>query len=91
MQFNAIGPLVHDAEGLVIHPRLLEQYAYRLQMARTLGDEEDFPRELLTAHFDVVLAAVAASRKELLRLHRSGAIHDELLHAMERDLGLQEL
>jgi CPA1 family monovalent cation:H+ antiporter len=43
------------------------------------------------AHYDVVLAAVAAGRAELLRLHRSGRIHDELLHYIERDLDLQQI
>jgi monovalent cation/hydrogen antiporter len=38
-----------------------------------------------------VLAAVAGGRAELLRMHRSGLIHDELLHALERDLDLQEM
>ena len=38
-----------------------------------------------------MLAAVAAGRAEALRLHRSGRIHDEVLHALEHDLDLQEL
>ena len=51
---------------------------------QTLASERD-------AHFDVVLAAVAAGRAEVLRPHRSGRIHDEVLHALEHDLDLQEL
>jgi CPA1 family monovalent cation:H+ antiporter len=90
-QFAAIEPLVHNEAGEVIHPRLLEQFTYRKQIASSLGDREDFPRDLLVAHFDVVLAGVAAGRKELLRLHRSGAIPDRLLHEMEHDLDLQEI
>jgi monovalent cation/hydrogen antiporter len=42
-------------------------------------------------HFDVVLAAIAAGRAEILRLHRSGMIHDEVLRTLESDLDLQEL
>jgi len=38
-----------------------------------------------------VLAAVAAGRKELIRLHRQGEIEDEVLHNLERDLDLEEL
>jgi CPA1 family monovalent cation:H+ antiporter len=34
---------------------------------------------------------IAAGRAELLRLHRSGQIHDEMLHNLERDLDLQEV
>jgi monovalent cation/hydrogen antiporter len=55
-------PLVHDGEGTVIHPRLLEQYAYRKRTTATLKDEADFPADLRNAHYDVVLVAIAAGR-----------------------------
>jgi hypothetical protein len=42
-------------------------------------------------HFDVVLAAIAAGRKEILRLHRSGMIRDEVLRSLESDLDLEEV
>jgi glycosyltransferase involved in cell wall biosynthesis len=42
-------------------------------------------------HFTVVLAAVAAGRTELLRLHRDGSIHDSVLHALEQELDLEEM
>ena len=45
----------------------------------------------IRAHFDVVLAAIAAGRAELIRLHRAGPIEDEVLHDLERDLDLEEL
>jgi monovalent cation/hydrogen antiporter len=90
-QLAAIKPLVHDASGNVIHPRLLEQYSYRAHLTQTYGDRAEFPHDQRIAHFDVVLAAVAAGRTELLRMHRSGLIHDELLHVLERDLDLQEV
>jgi CPA1 family monovalent cation:H+ antiporter len=44
-----------------------------------------------TAHFSVILSAVAAGRAELLRLHRTGAIHDSVLHSLEEELDLDEL
>jgi Na+/H+ antiporter len=90
-QLAAIEPLVHDSEGKVIHPRLLEQYTYRATLTKAYGDRTDFPHEERTTHYDVVLAAIAAGRKELLRMHRCGAIHDEMLHVLERDLDLQEV
>ncbi|WP_158940627.1 Na+/H+ antiporter [Burkholderia sp. S171] len=90
-QLAAIEPLVHDSEGKVIHPRLLEQYTYRATLTKAYGDRADFPHEERVTHFDVVLAAIAAGRKELLRMHRSGAIHDEMLHVLEHDLDLQEV
>ena len=90
-QLAAIEPLVHDSEGKVIHPRLLEQYTYRATITKAYGDRTDFPHEQRVTHYDVVLAAIAAGRKELLRMHRSGAIHDEMLHILEHDLDLQEV
>ncbi|MEZ0289085.1 MAG: Na+/H+ antiporter, partial [Methylophilus sp.] len=74
-----------------IHPRLLEQYGYRANLSDSMKEAESLPADVRKAHFDVILAAVAAGREELLRLHRSGQIHDELLHVMERDLDIQEI
>ncbi|WP_323122035.1 Na+/H+ antiporter [Burkholderia alba] len=90
-QLAAIQPLVRDADGNVIHPRLLEQYSYRASVTERYKDEPAFPASERHAHYDVVLAAIAAGRIELLRLHRSGRIHDEMLHMLERDLDLQEI
>ena len=42
-------------------------------------------------HFGVVLSAVAAGRRELLRLHGGDEIHDSVLFAIERELDLEEL
>ena len=82
---------MRDENGVVIHPRLLEQYTYRAELTERAKDEPAYPAEVRTAHYDVVLAAIRAGRAELLRLHRSGRIHDEMLHALERDLDLQEV
>ncbi|MDR5762390.1 Na+/H+ antiporter [Caballeronia sp. LZ035] len=90
-QLAAIQPLVRDANGEVIHPRLLEQYTYRADLSSRFQNEEDFPTEARHAHYGVVLAAIAAGRAELLKMHRGGQIHDELLHSLERDLDLQEI
>ncbi|RQS69487.1 Na+/H+ antiporter [Burkholderia sp. Bp8963] len=90
-QLAAIQPLVRDASGVVIHPRLLEQYTYRAELTQRIQREPVYPQSGRAAHYDVVLAAIAAGRVELLRLHRSGQIHDEMLHALERDLDLQEV
>ena len=57
---------------------------------RYAGDAESFIPGL-RAHFDAVLAAIAAARAELVRLHRQGLIEDEVLHDLERDLDLEEL
>ena len=47
--------------------------------------------ENIRAHFDVVLAAIAAGRAQLIRQHRAGLIEDEALHELERDLDLEEM
>jgi monovalent cation/hydrogen antiporter len=91
VQLAAIQPLVHGPDGSVIHPRLLEQYSYRARITENYQDKPSFPNEARTAHYNVVLAAVAAGRAELLRLHRTGLIHDELLTILEHDLDLQEI
>lgn len=90
-QFAVVRKLAHDDSGKVIHPRLLEQYGYRADLSDSLKDAHTLPEDVRKAHFNVVLAAVAAGREELLKLHRSGQIHDELLHMMERDLDIQEI
>jgi monovalent cation/hydrogen antiporter len=90
-QLAAIQPLVHGPDGSVIHPRLLEQYSYRARITAAHQLEAAYPADLRSAHYDVVLAAVAAGRTELLRMHRSGQIDDELLTILEHDLDLQEI
>ena len=90
-QFEIIKKLAYDADGELIHPMLFERYERRATAivdyaART---EEFTPR--LHAHFDIVLEAVAAGRRELIRLHRAGDVEDETLQELERDLDLEEL
>lgn len=90
-QLEAVKARAYGADGSLIHPRLLEQYTYRATIAeRFAAAPQDFTggRE---SHYDVILAAIAAGRVELLKLHRAGRIHDDLLHYLERDLDLQEI
>lgn len=90
-QFAVVKALAYDARGNLIHPRLFEQYGYRARVSHEHRNEPAPPAEVRSAHFDVVLAAVAAGREELLRLRRVGLLHDELLHELEHDLDLQEI
>jgi CPA1 family monovalent cation:H+ antiporter len=90
-QLAAVQAHAYDSTGTLLHPRLLEQYSYRVAIAdRYAAAPQEFVggRE---SHYDVILAAIAAGRAELLRLHRSGRIHDELLHYIERDLDMQQI
>jgi Na+/H+ antiporter len=73
------------------HPRLVQQYGYRAQAAARYSESEGQLIVRKQEHFTVVLAAVAAGRVEVLRLHREGAIHDAVLHALEHDLDLEEM
>jgi CPA1 family monovalent cation:H+ antiporter len=73
------------------HPRLVEQYSYR---ARATARFSEAAGELIghrREHFTVVLAAISAGRTEILRLHRTGSIHDSVLQALEHDLDLEEM
>jgi hypothetical protein len=81
-QGTTIGPLIRciqpahapDTED----PLLTEPQAWaRLTEAHQL--EAAYPAEERAAHYNVVLAAIAAGRTELLRMHRSGQIDDKLL------------
>ena len=91
VQYQVVKEAAYDADGTLIHPRLLERYERRATMiVDYVGQEAEFaPR--LNAHFDVVLKAVAAGRAELIRLHRAGDIDEDTLHELEHDLDLEEL
>lgn len=91
VQFAIVRKLAYDAQGELIHPMLLERYERRASASANYAKESERFAPLLHAHFDVVLEAVAAGRRELIRLHRAGDIDDETLHELERDLDLEEL
>jgi CPA1 family monovalent cation:H+ antiporter len=73
------------------HPRLVEQYSYRARAASRFSEAADSLAEHKRDHFKVVLAAVAAGRAEILRLHHAGSIHDRVLDILEHDLDLEEM
>ena len=73
------------------HPRLVEQYSYRARAAARFSETAGGLIEQKNAQFTVVLAAVTAGRAEILRLHRAGSIHDNVLHALEQELDLEEM
>ena len=90
-QVEVVQRLAYDGEGQLIHPMLLERYQRRATAIVDYVARTDHYTPLLHAHFDVVLEAVAAGRRELIRLHRAGDIEDETLQELERDLDLEEL
>jgi Na+/H+ antiporter len=80
-----------NADGTHRHPRLFEQYSYRVRASTRFSEETETLTPHRIEHFSAVLAAIAAGRQELLRLHRSGEIHDTVLHAIEQELDLEEV
>ncbi|MCX8477842.1 MAG: Na+/H+ antiporter [Sphingomonas sp.] len=90
-KYTEVEVRAYGADGALVHPRLLEEYRKRDDATqRYAGDVDAFTPDV-RAHFGVVLAAVAAGRTELVRLHRRGMIEDEVLHDLERDLDLEEM
>jgi CPA1 family monovalent cation:H+ antiporter len=79
------------ADGTLIHPQLLESYRKRAQATERYAGDADAFMDGIRSHFDVMLAALAAGRAELIRQHREGLIEDEVLHDLERDLDLEEM
>ncbi|MBB6253652.1 Na+/H+ antiporter [Nitrospirillum iridis] len=90
-QLEAVRARAYNPDGSTRHPRLLEQYTHRARVAERYSKERETLTADRTAHYDVVLATIAAGRAEILRLHRTGRIHDDVLHVLEYELDLQEM
>ncbi|MBY0613179.1 MAG: Na+/H+ antiporter [Beijerinckiaceae bacterium] len=88
---KAIEQLVHGETGALIHPRLVDDYRGRARATARLRDEGEHLLEERRKHFTAALHAVTHGRAELIRLHRSGKIHDSILHSIETELDLEEL
>lgn len=73
------------------HPRLLEQYRWRVRATANFLAAQGALNEDRSEHFRVVLTANAAGRAALLQMHRDGQIRDRVLHNLEQDLDLEEL
>ncbi len=78
-------------DGTHRHSRLVEQYGYRARAAARFSAADGGLIGEKNAHFEAVLAAVAAGRSEVLRLYRAGKVHDSVLHTLEGELDLQEV
>ena len=87
----AVEQRAHAPDGSLLHPLLLEKYRQRAVSSERYADEPDAVMEGLRPHFDVMLAAIAAGRTELIRLQRENKIEDEVLHDLERDLDVEEM
>jgi CPA1 family monovalent cation:H+ antiporter len=90
-RFAVIEKLAYDENGTLIHPMMLEEHRKRLGFMEGYEADAGPTMDGLRSHFDVLLAAIAAGRTELIRIHRAGLIEDEVLHELERDLDVEEL
>ncbi|KAB0679021.1 Na+/H+ antiporter [Aureimonas leprariae] len=90
-QFGAVEKHAYAPDGTLLHPRLLDTYRRRATISNEFSGSDEERNESIAAHFGMILAAVAAGRAELVRLHRANQIDDETLHDLERDLDLEEL
>ncbi|WP_447760617.1 Na+/H+ antiporter [Sphingopyxis panaciterrae] len=90
-RMEVIEKLAYAPDGTLIHPMLLKEAQRRMNFMERYEADANAEMENLRPHFDVLLAAIAAGRGELIRLHRAGLIEDEVLHELERDLDIEEL
>lgn len=90
-QHRKIAEISLQPDGSERHPRLLEQYALRAKLAGEARGDRDTHVPIKVEHHKAVLAAIAAGRAEVLRMHRAGEIHDRVLRSLEQELDLQQL
>ena len=90
-ELHTVEKYAYGPDGTLIHPRILEQYQRRLASMEVFAENKERLTGDLEAHFNLVLMAIASGRAELMRLRRTNKIDDETLHALERDLDLEEL
>ena len=91
VQLAAITQASRQADGTERHPRLLEQYGRRAELTAASVNDAKAHGDDRTEHHSAVLDAIAAGRREALRLHSEGEIHDETLRSIEWELDLQQL
>lgn len=90
-QLSAVEKESLNPDGSHRHPRLIEQYSYRVRASSRLSEAAEALTPHRVDHFMAVLAAISAGRRELLRMHRANEIHDTVLHAIEQELDLEEV
>lgn len=90
-QLQAITGVSQQPDGTQRHPRLLEQFGRRAELAAAAMDNREAHELSRTDHHATVLEAIRAGRSEALRLHAYGEIHDEVLRSIEWELDLQQL
>jgi CPA1 family monovalent cation:H+ antiporter len=90
-QLEAVRKISAKEDGSEKHPRLVEQYGYRAKASLHFSTAEEELRPHRNEHFSTVLAAIAAGRGEIIKMHRAQEIDDAVLRALERQLDLEEI
>ncbi|EJJ28802.1 Na+/H+ antiporter [Rhizobium sp. CF142] len=90
-QYRAIQECSRKEHGLQRHPRLLEQFKHRAEVATQYEADRDTHESIKADHFKAVIEALQAGRAEILRMHRAGEIHDRVMRDLEHELDLQEI
>jgi len=90
-QLEAVEKVSLQPDGTHRHPRLVEQFSYRVRATSRFSEEHDSLTPRRVEHFTTVLAANNAGRAELLRMHRAGEVDDAVLHEIEEELDLEEM
>ncbi|USI74722.1 Na+/H+ antiporter [Sphingomonas morindae] len=90
-QLARVENLARDEDGTVIHPQLLRRYTARVRAGEQFTGSTEERVQAIASHFDIIIAAVAAGRAELVRLHRANRIDNATLRSLELDLDLEEL
>jgi Na+/H+ antiporter len=90
-QLAAVEKQSLNPDGSHRHPRLIEQYSYRVRASSRFSEQTEALIPYRVDHYTTVLAAISAGRQELLRMHRANEIHDTVLHAIEQELDLEEV
>lgn len=90
-QLDAVIRESNGQDGTERHPRLVEQYGYRARASARFSAAQGGLQQDRDEHFRVVLAAIAAGRAEVLRLHQAGEIHDSVLAQLEQELDVEEI
>ena len=90
-ELAAVQQLSAQPDGTQLHPILIEQYTYKVGAVTRLDAASGALDGSRAEHFATVLAAVAAGRVALLKMHRAREIHDTVLQALEHELDLDEI
>jgi len=83
--------MAYAEDGSLLHPQLLEDSQRRLRFMERYEFEADVVMDGLRSHYEILVEANAASRAELVRLHRAGLIENEVMHNLERDLDVEQM